>query len=167
MGDGQVTLGDMVVKPNVRKVRRLGDSAIGGFAGSAADGITLFERLETKLEEHPGQLRRAAVELAKMWRQDKVLRHLQAQMIVADAEATLTLTGNGDVIEPHDGVMAIGSGSGYAEAAARALIDLPDMDAFSIAKKAMGVAGDLCIYTNQVHTWETLGIESPPEEPQH
>lgn len=156
VGDGQVTENDFIVKPNVKKVRRIGENVIGGFAGGAADGITLFERLESKLEEHPGQLRRAAVELAKMWRQEKHLRLLEAQLIVADATTTLMVVGNGDVLEPHDGVMGIGSGGGYAEAAARALLTLPGLTAEEIAAKAMRIAADCCVYTNHQVTSEIL-----------
>jgi len=148
MGDGQVSMGAMVAKPNAKKLRRLGEGVIAGFAGSAADGLSLLERLEVKLEEHPGQLMRASVELAKLWRQDKALRQLQAELLVADATTTLTVSGNGDVLEPHDGVMGIGSGSPYAVAAARALIDIPGMDAQTIAAKAMKIASDMCVYTN-------------------
>lgn len=149
-GDGQVTLGDTVIKANARKVRRLGDgSVIGGFAGATADAFTLFERLEAKLEQHPGQLTRACVELAKDWRTDRYLRRLEAMMAVADKEASLVLTGNGDVLEPADGLIGIGSGGNYALAAARALFDQQNMDAESIAKKAMKVASDICVYTNE------------------
>ena len=158
MADGQVTMGAEVVKPNVRKVRRIGagGNVIGGFAGATADAFTLFERLETKLEEHPGQLTRAAVELAKAWRTDKYLRRLDAVMVVADSEQSLQITGGGDVLEPHDGIIGIGSGGSYALSAARALADVPGMDAMAIAKKSMGIAADLCIYTNHNFTVETL-----------
>ncbi|MEI8145997.1 MAG: ATP-dependent protease subunit HslV [Alphaproteobacteria bacterium] len=147
-GDGQVSLGQTVIKSNARKVRRLakGD-VIGGFAGATADAFTLFERLEAKLEQYPGQLTRAAVELAKDWRTDRYLRRLEAMMIVADKEVSLVLTGTGDVLEPEGGVMAIGSGGNYALAAARALIDT-DMDAETIVRKAMKVAAEICVYTN-------------------
>lgn len=145
---GQVTMGSVVVKPNVKKTRRIGDHAIGGFAGTTADAFTLFERLEIKLEEHPGQLTRAAVELAKMWRMDKYLRRLDASLIIADQKQSLQITGSGDVLEPHDGIISIGSGSPYALAAARALIDVDTMDAVSIARKAMSIASEACIYTN-------------------
>nr|PNR40855.1 hypothetical protein PHYPA_018258 [Physcomitrium patens] len=161
IGDGQVTLGNEIIKPNVRKVRRLGANVIGGFAGGTADSFTLFERLETKLEEHSGnvwQLTRAAVELAKAWRTDKFLRRLDAVMVVADAEISLTITGNGDVLEPYDGVIGIGSGGSYASAAARALIDLPDWGAEAIAKKAMKIAADCCIYTNHNFTIEQIEV---------
>jgi len=161
-GDGQVSLGQTVIKPNARKVRRLGaegpdgkKSVIGGFAGSTADAFTLFERLESKLERHQGQLMRAAVELAKDWRQDRYLRRLEAMMIVADANVTLILTGTGDVLEPNDGVAAIGSGGNFALAAAMALVDQP-LDAEAIARKAMGIAADICVYTNNNLTVESL-----------
>lgn len=155
-GDGQVSMGQTVMKPNARKVRRLGDgSVIGGFAGATADAFTLFERLEAKLERHSGQLMRAAVELAKDWRTDKYLRNLEAMMIVADREVTLILTGNGDVLEPVDGVAAIGSGGNFALAAARALMEY-EQDAETIARKAMKIASDVCVYTNDQLTIETL-----------
>jgi|MDSW01.1.fsa_nt_gb ATP-dependent HslUV protease subunit HslV len=156
MADGQVTLGSHVVKPNVKKVRRLQAGVIGGFAGATADAFTLFERLEMKLEEHPGQLTRAAVELAKAWRNDKYLRRLEATMVVADKDHTFQITGGGDVIEPHDGVIAIGSGGPVANAAARALVDVPGMDAAAIAMKAMNIAADTCVYTNHNFVIETL-----------
>ena len=155
-GDGQVSMGQTVMKPNARKVRRLGDgSVIGGFAGATADAFTLFERLEGKLERHSGQLMRAAVELAKDWRTDKYLRNLEAMMIVADKEVTLILTGNGDVLEPVDGVAAIGSGGNFALAAARAIADY-EADAETIARKAMAVAADICVFTNGNLTVETV-----------
>jgi len=155
-GDGQVSMGQTVMKPNARKVRRLGDgSVIGGFAGATADAFTLFERLESKLERANGQLMRAAVELAKDWRTDKYLRNLEAMMIVADKETTLILTGNGDVLEPLAGVAAIGSGGNFALAAARALVDY-EGDAETICRKAMGIAADLCVYTNDQLTIETM-----------
>lgn len=148
-GDGQVSLGDTVIKANARKVRRLsGDKVIAGFAGATADAFTLFERLEGKLEQYPGQLMRAAVELAKDWRTDRYLRRLEAMMAVADKDVSLILTGNGDVLEPADGIIGIGSGGNYALAAARALSDRDDMDAEAIARKAMQVAADICVYTN-------------------
>jgi ATP-dependent HslUV protease subunit HslV len=149
-GDGQVTMGQTVMKPNARKVRRLGakGEVIGGFAGATADAFTLFERLEAKLERHPGQLLRAAVELAKDWRSDRYLRRLEAMMIVADAQVTLVITGNGDVLEPVGGIAAIGSGGNFALAAARALAD-SDHDAEAIARRAMKIAADLCVYTNE------------------
>jgi ATP-dependent HslUV protease subunit HslV len=147
-GDGQVSLGQTVIKANARKVRRLakGD-VIGGFAGATADAFTLFERLETKLEQFPGQLTRAAVELAKDWRTDRYLRRLEAMMIVADKDVSLILTGTGDVLEPESGIAAIGSGGNYALAAARALIDT-DQDAEQIVRKAMTIAAEICVYTN-------------------
>ena len=157
-GDGQVSLGQTVIKGNARKVRRLevgGHVIISGFAGATADAFTLFERLEAKLERHPRQLMRAAVELAKDWRTDKYLRNLEAMLIVADRESTLILTGRGDVLEPENGVAAIGSGGNYALAAARALADT-DLDAESIARKAMKIAAEICVYTNENLTVETL-----------
>ncbi|MDG2242514.1 MAG: ATP-dependent protease subunit HslV [Rhodospirillaceae bacterium] len=155
-GDGQVTLGQQVIKSNARKVRQLSDGlVIAGFAGATADAFTLFERLETKLEQHPGQLTRACVELAKDWRTDRYLRRLEAMMAVADKEASLVLTGTGDVLEPEDGLIGIGSGGSYALSAARALIDKDDLDAETIARKAMGIAADICVYTN-----DSLVIES-------
>ena len=148
-GDGQVTFGQTVLKANARKVRRLGDgSVIGGFAGATADAFTLFERLEAKLEKHPNQLTRACVELAKDWRTDRYLRRLEAMMAVADARCSLILSGNGDVLEPEDGLIGIGSGGPYALAAARALIDRDGMDAEAIAPRAMEIAAGICIYTN-------------------
>jgi ATP-dependent HslUV protease subunit HslV len=155
-GDGQVSMGQTVMKPNAKKVRRLGDgSVIGGFAGATADAFTLFERLEAKLERHNGQLMRAAVELAKDWRTDKYLRNLEAMMIVADKEITLILTGTGDVLEPANGVAAIGSGGNYALAAARALKDY-EQDAETIARRAMAIAAEVCVYTNDQLTIETI-----------
>ena len=157
VGDGQVSLGQTVIKSNARKVRRLGDGkVIGGFAGATADAFTLFERLEAKLEKHPGQLTRACVELAKDWRTDRYLRRLEAMMAVADAEVSLVLTGTGDVLEPEDGLIGIGSGGNYALAAARALIDRDDMDAEAIARKAMHIAAGICVYTNETITLEKL-----------
>ncbi|MCB9988091.1 MAG: ATP-dependent protease subunit HslV [Rhodospirillales bacterium] len=149
-GDGQVSMGDTVLKGNAKKVRRLGkDGAIiAGFAGATADAFTLFERLEAKLEAHPGQLARACVELAKDWRMDKYLRRLEALMAVCDKENSLILTGNGDVVEPEDGIIGIGSGGNYALSAARALIDRNDMDAESIARKSLEIAAGICVYTN-------------------
>jgi len=156
IGDGQVSMGQTVMKPNARKVRRLHDgSVIGGFAGATADAFTLFERLEAKLERHGGQLMRAAVELAKDWRTDKYLRNLEAMMIVADKETTLILTGNGDVLEPIEGIAAIGSGGNYALSAARALKDY-EADAETLARKAMKIAAEICVYTNDNVTIETL-----------
>jgi ATP-dependent HslUV protease subunit HslV len=160
-GDGQVSLGQTVIKPNARKVRRLGaqesngGSVIGGFAGATADAFTLFERLERKLEQHHGALMRAAVELAKDWRTDKYLRNLEAMMIVADKEVTLVLTGNGDVLEPGSGVAAIGSGGNFALAAATALFDYEE-EAETIARKAMAIAAEICVYTNGNLTVETI-----------
>ncbi|WP_372915776.1 ATP-dependent protease subunit HslV [Sandarakinorhabdus sp.] len=156
-GDGQVTMGQTVMKPNAKKVRRLGPKGevIGGFAGATADAFTLFERLEAKLERHPGQLMRAAVELAKDWRSDRYLRRLEAMMIVADKSVTLIITGNGDVLEPVGGIAAIGSGGNFALAAARALAD-SDHGAQTIARRAMKVAADLCVYTNEELTVETM-----------
>jgi ATP-dependent HslUV protease subunit HslV len=147
-GDGQVSLGPTVIKGNARKVRRIGGGQIlVGFAGATADAFTLLERLEGKLEKHPGQLTRACVELAKDWRTDRYLRRLEAMMAVADKDVSLVLTGQGDVLEPEDGIIAIGSGGNYALAAARALIDT-DIDAEAIARKAMKIAADICVYTN-------------------
>ena len=156
-GDGQVSMGNTVMKPNARKVRRIGkgERVVAGFAGATADAFTLFERLEKKLEQYSGQLTRAAVELAKDWRTDKYLRNLEALMIVADAEALLVLTGNGDVLEPEAGIAAIGSGGNYALAAAKA-IDLYEEDAEVIARKAMAVAADICVFTNDRVTIETV-----------
>ena len=156
-GDGQVSMGNTVMKPNARKVRRLGaeGAVIGGFAGATADAFTLFERLERKLEQHHGALLRAAVELAKDWRTDKYLRNLEAMMIVADRQVTLILTGNGDVLEPEAGVAAIGSGGNYALAAARALVDY-EQDAEAICRKAMAIAAEVCVYTNDRLTVEAL-----------
>ncbi len=155
-GDGQVSLGQTVIKGNARKVRPLGTGqVIGGFAGATADAMTLFERLESKLEQHPLQLTRACVEMAKDWRTDRYLRRLEAMMIVADASVTLVLTGTGDVLEPENGVVAIGSGGNYALAAARALADSP-LDAEAIARKAMAIAAEICVYTNNNLTVETL-----------
>jgi len=155
-GDGQVSIGQTIVKANAKKVRRLskGD-VIGGFAGATADAFTLFERLEAKLEQYPSQLMRAAVELAKDWRTDRYLRRLEAMMIVADAQVSLVLTGTGDVLEPEKGIMGIGSGGNYALAAARALIDT-ELDAETIVRKAMDIASDICVYTNRSVTVETL-----------
>jgi ATP-dependent HslUV protease subunit HslV len=156
VGDGQVSMGQTVMKPNARKVRRLHDgSVIGGFAGATADAFTLFERLERKLEQHQGQLMRSAVELAKDWRTDRYLRNLEAMMIVADKDVSLILTGNGDVLEPEAGIAAIGSGGNYALSAARALVDY-EADAESICRKAMAIAAELCVYTNDRLTLETM-----------
>ena len=156
-GDGQVTLGNVVVKASARKVRRLyHDRILAGFAGGTADAFTLFERFEAKLEKHQGNLTRSAVELAKDWRTDRILRRLEAMLGVADREASLIITGNGDVLEPEQGLIAIGRGGPYAQAAAKALLDNTDLGAEEIVKRALSIAGDLCIYTNQQHTIETL-----------
>ena len=155
-GDGQVSLGATIIKANARKVRTLGKGGvIGGFAGATADAFTLFERLEAKLEQYPGQLTRAAVELAKDWRTDRYLRRLEAMMIVADKEISLVLTGTGDVLEPENGVMGIGSGGNYALAAARALID-SDKDAETIVRRSLDIAADICVFTNRNVTVEKL-----------
>jgi len=157
MGDGQVSRGDTIVKGNAKKVRRIGKDVIAGFAGATADCLTLFDLLEQKLEEHRGQLLRSCVELAKAWRTDKYLRKLEAIMIVADKSVTLTLTGNGDVLEPTDGVVAVGSGGDYALAAARGIVAVTnDIDPEEIAKKAMQIASEICIYTNNNFTTETI-----------
>jgi len=157
-GDGQVTLGQTVVKGNARKVRRIGNSGsvLAGFAGATADAFTLLERLESKLERFPNQLERACVELAKDWRTDRYLRRLEAMMAVADRERSFTLTGNGDVLEPEDGLIAIGSGGNFALAAARALIEISDLSAEQIARRAMKIAADICVYTNGNVTVETI-----------
>jgi ATP-dependent HslUV protease subunit HslV len=158
-GDGQVTMGQTVMKSNAKKVRRLGEGSkvIAGFAGATADAFTLFERLEGKLEKHQGQLTRACVELAKDWRTDRYLRRLEAMMAVADADVSLVLTGTGDVLEPERGIIGIGSGGVYALAAARALMDVEGLDADSIARRAMAIAADICVYTNNNLTIETIG----------
>lgn len=156
-GDGQVTLGNTVIKSSARKVRRLyHGKVLAGFAGGTADAFTLFERFEAKLEKHQGHLLRSAVELAKDWRTDRMLRRLEAMLIVADQEATLVITGNGDVLEPEQGIAAIGSGGAFAQAAARALFENTDLLPDQIVKKALTIAGDLCIYTNQNFTIEVL-----------
>ena len=156
-GDGQVSFGNTVMKSNARKVRRLGKGeVVAGFAGATADAFTLFERLEAKLETHPGQLTRACVELAKDWRTDRYLRRLEAMMAVIDSTTSLVLTGTGDVLEPEDGLIGIGSGGSFALAAARALVDRDDMDAQSIARKAMTIAAGICIYTNDSIIVESL-----------
>jgi ATP-dependent HslUV protease subunit HslV len=156
-GDGQVSLGQTVMKSNARKVRRLADGKVlVGFAGATADAFTLVERLEAKLERHPQQLLRACVELAKDWRTDRYLRRLEAMMAVSDAKTSLVLTGTGDVLEPEDGLIGIGSGGTYALAAARALIDRPDLDAEAIARKAMAIAAEICVYTNANIVVESL-----------
>lgn len=156
-GDGQVSMGNTVMKPNARKVRRLGKDGkvIGGFAGATADAFTLFERLEKKLEQHNGQLLRAAVELAKDWRTDKFLRNLEALMIVADADVLLVITGNGDVLEPEGGIAAIGSGGNYALSAAKALVDY-EPDPEKLARKAMAIAAEVCVFTNDRVVVETV-----------
>jgi ATP-dependent HslUV protease subunit HslV len=157
-GDGQVTLGSIVVKASARKVRKLHrDQVLAGFAGATADAFTLFERFEAKLEKHQGHLVRAAIELTRDWRTDRVLRRLEAMLAVADREASLIITGNGDVLEPEHGIIAIGSGGAYAQAAARALLDHTEMAPEQIVKRSLEIAGDLCIYTNQHHTVEVLG----------
>lgn len=157
-GDGQVTLGHVVVKGTARKVRKLyRDSVLAGFAGATADAFTLLERFEGKLEKHSGHLLRAAVELTRDWRTDRVLRRLEAMLIVADRDSTLILTGNGDVLEPEHGLAAIGSGGSYAQAAALALLQNTELPPEDVVRKALTIAGDLCIYTNNQHTLETLG----------
>jgi ATP-dependent HslUV protease subunit HslV len=159
-GDGQVTLGNIVVKATARKIRRLyHDRVLAGFAGATADAFTLFERFEAKLEKHQGHLTRAAVELAKDWRSDRVLRRLEAMLAVADLTSSLILTGTGDVLEPELGIVSIGSGGPYAQAAARALLEHSELSAPEIVKQALTIAGDLCIYTNQAHVIEVL---TPP-----
>ena len=161
-GDGQVTLGDSILKGNARKVRRLHhDKVIAGFAGGTADAFTLFERFEGKLEKHQGHLARAAVELAKDWRTDRMLRRLEALLLVADTGSTLVISGNGDVVEPEHPVMAIGSGGGYALAAARALTEHTDLQAVEIVERALHLAADICIYTNHSITVETLSTTRP------
>ncbi|HXP77365.1 MAG TPA: ATP-dependent protease subunit HslV [Stellaceae bacterium] len=156
-GDGQVSFGQTVLKSNAKKLRRLGNgSVLAGFAGATADALTLFERLEAKLEQHPGQLSRACVELAKDWRTDRYLRRLEAMMAVADKTVSLIISGNGDVLEPEDAIIGIGSGGPYALAAARALIDQPGLDAEAIARKAMAIAAKICIYTNENVTVDIL-----------
>ena len=156
-GDGQVTLGHIVVKHSARKVRRLyHERILAGFAGATADAFTLFERFEAKLDKHQGNLMRSAVELAKDWRTDRILRRLEAMLAVADRECSLIITGNGDVLEPEHGLIAIGSGGAYAQAAARALLDNTDLAPADVVRKSLEIAGDLCIYTNQTHTIEVL-----------
>jgi len=156
-GDGQVTLGNIVVKGSARKVRKLyHGKVLGGFAGATADAFTLFERFEAKLEKHQGHLVRAAVELTKDWRTDRVLRRLEAMLAVADKDASLIITGNGDVLEPESGIVAIGSGGAYAQSAAKALLDNTELPAVDIVRKSLEIAGELCIYTNMHHTVETL-----------
>ena len=157
-GDGQVTLGNVVVKASARKVRKLyKDQVLAGFAGATADAFTLFERFEAKLERHQGKLVKAAIELTKDWRTDRVLRRLEAMLAVADKDASLIITGNGDVLEPEQGIIAIGSGGAYAQAAALALLGHTPMAPAEVVKRALEIAGDLCIYTNQNHVIETLG----------
>ena len=157
-GDGQVTLGNIVVKASARKVRKLHrDQVLAGFAGATADAFTLFERFEAKLEKHQGHLVRAAIELTRDWRTDRVLRRLEAMLAVADREASLIITGNGDVLEPEHGIVAIGSGGAYAQASARALLDNTALAPAEIVKKSLEIAGELCIYTNQQHIVEVLG----------
>jgi len=156
-GDGQVSQGNTVMKENARKVRRLyNDKVLAGFAGGTADAFTLFERFEEQLEQHGGKLTRAAVELAKLWRSDRALRRLEALLVVADRENSLIITGNGDVIEPEDSLMAIGSGGSFAQSAARALLDSTDLDALNIVEKSLNIAADICVYTNHNLTIETL-----------
>jgi ATP-dependent HslUV protease subunit HslV len=156
-GDGQVSMGQTIVKSNAKKLRRLGNgTVIAGFAGATADALTHFERLEGKLEQHPGQLPRACVELAKDWRTDRYLRRLEAMMAVADRQVSLILSGTGDVLEPEDGVIGIGSGGGYALAAARALMEQPGLDAEAIVRRAMAIAAGICVYTNDKITIESL-----------
>ena len=156
-GDGQVTLGNIIIKASARKVRRLyHEKILAGFAGGTADAFTLFERFEARLEKHQGHLMRAAVELAKDWRTARILRRLEAMLAVADREHSLIITGNGDVLEPEQGIVAIGSGGAYAQAACKALLDNTELTAAEIVKKALTIAGEICIYTNQSHTIETL-----------
>ncbi len=156
-GDGQVTLGNIVVKATARKVRRLyKDQVLAGFAGATADAFTLFERFEAKLDKHQGHLMRSAIELAKDWRTDRILRRLEAMLTVADRTSSLIITGTGDVLEPEQGLLAIGSGGAFAQAAAQALLENTELAPAEIVKKALTIAGDLCIYTNQNHTIETL-----------
>jgi len=156
-GDGQVTLGNIVIKASARKVRRLyHDKILAGFAGGTADAFTLFERFEAKLEKHQGHLLRAAVELAKDWRTDRILRRLEAMLAVANYETSIILTGNGDVLEPEQGLLAIGSGGPYAHSAARALLENTELSPAEIVQRALAIAGDLCIYTNQNHVIEVL-----------
>ncbi len=156
-GDGQVTLGNIIIKASARKVRRIyHDRILAGFAGGTADAFTLFERFEGKLEKHAGNLLRAAVELAKDWRSDRALRRLEAMLAVADRDNSLVITGNGDVLEPEHGIVAIGSGGAFAQSAARALLENTELSPAEIVKKSLEIAGDLCIYTNQNHLIETL-----------
>ena len=160
-GDGQVTLGNIVVKGSARKVRKLHHGKVlAGFAGATADAFTLFERFEAKLEKHQGHLTRAAIELTKDWRTDRVLRKLEAMLAVADHSASLIITGNGDVLEPEQGIVAIGSGGAYAHSAAKALLNNTELGAEAIVKKSLEIAGELCIYTNMHHTIETLPVQA-------
>ena len=164
IGDGQVSMGSIVVKGNAKKVRRVGDDVLVGFAGSTADAFSLLDRLEKKLEEHPGQLARSCVELAKAWRTDKYLRRLEAVLLVADRTQTFELTGTGDVLEPSDGIMGVGSGGHYALAAARALATVEDLEARDIATRAMAVAADMCVYTNTNFIVEELDEVAPEDD---
>jgi len=164
-GDGQVSLGDTILKGNARKVRRLyRDQVLAGFAGGTADAFTLFERFEGKLEKHQGQLLRAAVELAKDWRTDRILRRLEAMLAVADAHASLIISGNGDVVEPEAGIIAIGSGGHFAQAAASALVEHTDLGARDIVEKSLGIAADICVYTNNSVTIEELETANPDQD---
>ncbi|MDF5050274.1 ATP-dependent protease subunit HslV [Vibrio parahaemolyticus] len=165
-GDGQVSLGNTVMKGNARKVRRLySNKVLAGFAGGTADAFTLFERFESKLQMHQGHLTKAAVELAKDWRSDRALRKLEALLAVADETASLIITGNGDVVQPENDLIAIGSGGAYAQAAATALLENTDLDAREIAEKALNIAGDICVFTNHHHTVEELDSTAEPETP--
>ncbi|MDF4708799.1 ATP-dependent protease subunit HslV [Vibrio parahaemolyticus] len=165
-GDGQVSLGNTVMKGNARKVRRLyNNKVLAGFAGGTADAFTLFERFESKLQMHQGHLTKAAVELAKDWRSDRALRKLEALLAVADETASLIITGNGDVVQPENDLIAIGSGGAYAQAAATALLENTDLDAREIAEKALNIAGDICVFTNHHHTLEELDSTAEPETP--
>eukprot|EP01025_Chloroclados_australasicus_P024916 TRINITY_DN24978_c0_g1_i1.p1 TRINITY_DN24978_c0_g1~~TRINITY_DN24978_c0_g1_i1.p1 ORF type:complete len:256 (-),score=26.22 TRINITY_DN24978_c0_g1_i1:765-1445(-) len=164
ISDGQVTQGSEIIKPNVRKVRKLGSGVIGGFAGATVDALALFDLLENKLEEHQGQLTRACVELAKAWRTEKYLRRLDATLVVADKNLSLQVTGAGDVLEPQDGVMSIGSGSPYAISATRALLQNTDMSVLEIAKKAMTIAADSDIYTNHNFVMEGIGVTETDQQ---
>ncbi|MGR5291070.1 ATP-dependent protease subunit HslV [Vibrio alginolyticus] len=165
-GDGQVSLGNTVMKGNARKVRRLyNNQVLAGFAGGTADAFTLFERFESKLQMHQGHLTKAAVELAKDWRSDRALRKLEALLAVADETASLIITGNGDVVQPEHDLIAIGSGGAYAQAAATALLENTDLDAREIAEKALNIAGDICVFTNHHHTVEELASTVEPEKP--
>ncbi|EGQ8515856.1 ATP-dependent protease subunit HslV [Vibrio parahaemolyticus] len=165
-GDGQVSLGNTVMKGNARKVRRLyNNKVLAGFAGGTADAFTLFERFESKLQMHQGHLTKAAVELAKDWRSDRALRKLEALLAVADETASLIITGNGDVVQPENDLIAIGSGGAYAQAAATALLENTDLDAREIAEKALNIAGDICVFTNHHHTVEELDSTTEPKTP--